>query len=319
MTVDLTKIVHGEPGWDGHLNQDLNNLNDDTFHLLGGAVSKQNLVLNSSAPKTTEHWSTPAGGGILVIRNGFYKNGKVSLFSLVHDKTSPQVNEEVQAVTDEYVLQSNTNYDVFFVAFGAVGITSFDAYMICHDKDGNLNNINLVASVVPNPSKAVLYKFSFNSGNSISGVFRIDNNGSIDGVDHNLFFGDIFVGKSEFWAPASGDVRGDDTGLVYLTMVGAIKGLYSDTSAPKARRVNDVVHLTSGIIATADIPNNTRILAMPNQFLGADGGITGFCRNTSTQDSFPVTVRDDGLYIAKTLSNGQMLDFAGMTYLGRNL
>lgn len=215
MTVDLVDIVHGESDWDKHSNQNFKALNEDTLHLSGGAVSKQNLVLNSSNPTTTEHWSAPVGGKILVMRNGLYKNGKVNLFSLVHDKTVPLVNDEVQAVTDEYVLQPNTDYDVFFIAFGAVGITSFDTYMICHDADGNQNNIELKTSVVPDPGKSVLYKLSFNSGTNIRGSFRIDNNGSTDGIDHNLFFSEIFVGKSEFWAPAAGDAtQTSDTGWI---------------------------------------------------------------------------------------------------------
>lgn len=318
MTVSLEKVDYGQEHWEKAVNANFSNLSADTLHLSGGPVSRQNLILNSATPRNTKHWSAPVGGNILVIRNLLYKNGKVNLFSIVHDKEKPGINEEVYAITDEYVLMPNTNYDVFFVAFGAVGITSFDAYMICHDADGNLNNIQLNMSVIPNPAKAVLYKLSFNSGNNVQGAFRIDNNGSTDGVDHNLFFGEVFVGKSEYWAPAANDIHAEDTGLVRLTMVGAVEGLYQAKDAPLVRRVNDLVHLTSGIVATADIPAATRILAMPDKFLGADGGITALCRNVSSQTEFPVTIKDDGLYVAKALPNGTRLDFAGINYLGRD-
>ncbi|MDV0430110.1 hypothetical protein RXV91_04325 [Lactiplantibacillus sp. DA1] len=110
-----------------------------------------------------------------------------------------------------------------------------------------------------------------------------------------------------------------DTGLVPLTMIGAIEGLYQAEVAPYARRVNGIVHLTSGIVAKADIPASTKIVDLPDKFLGADGGITALCRNVSDQSEFPVTAKDDGLYVAKSLPSGTKLDFAGLTYLGKDV
>ncbi|BDZ30640.1 hypothetical protein RA086_05670 [Lactiplantibacillus sp. WILCCON 0030] len=319
MTVKLETIIHGEANWEGKANQNFNELNSDTLHSSGGVVSKNNLILNSANPRNTMHWRAPVGGKITIETNNLYKNGMKNLFSLIHNEQKPGEDEEVYALTDDYPLEPNSNYDIFVVAFGAVGLSNIDIYMICHDADGKVNPTLLASRVVPSPVKAVLYKFSFNSGNNVRGAFRIDNNGSNDGVDHHLYFGEVFVGKSEFWSPAPGDVRGDDTGVIPLTMVGAVDGIYGDGKSPEARRVNDIVHLTSGIVATADIPNGTKILAIPDEFLGADGELVGFCRNVLTQESFPVTIKNGGMYVAKLLTNGQKLDFAGMTYLGKDV
>ena len=315
MVVDLAKVDYGQEHWEGVVNDNFSGLSADTLHLLGGPVSRQNLILNSATPRNTKHWSAPVGGNILVIRNLLYKNGKVNLFSIIHDKEKPGINEEVYAITDEYVLTPNTNYDVFFVAFGAVGITSFDAYMICHDADGNLNNIQLTTSVIPNPAKAVLYKLSFNSGNNVQGAFRIDNNGSTDGVDHNLFFSEVFVGKSEYWAPAANDIHTEDTGLVALSMVSGVKGMY-EGNTPTARCLNGIVHLTGGIIATTDLPANSLVIAMPNNLVAADGYAITSVRNEGV--SFPISVQAKGLYIDAALKSGESLDLSSVIYLGKD-
>ncbi|CAM3206140.1 hypothetical protein [Lactiplantibacillus plajomi] len=110
-----------------------------------------------------------------------------------------------------------------------------------------------------------------------------------------------------------------DTGLVRLTMVGAIKGLYQAENAPLARRVNGVVHLTSGIISTGTIPADTKILSMPDELLGADGGITALCQDVTNKGAFPVTIKTGGLFVAKDLACGTSLNFAGITYLGKDV
>lgn len=115
---------------------------------------------------------------------------------------------------------------------------------------------------------------------------------------------------------ANFDALNQDTGEVPLTMMGAVKSLYSN-SVPAARRINGQVHLSSGIKSTDVLPSKTQILALPDQFMGQENLIFLFCRNDSTQEPFPLYVSDGGLFIAKELPSGWNLDFSNLYYPGK--
>jgi len=113
------------------------------------------------------------------------------------------------------------------------------------------------------------------------------------------------------------DALNQDTGIIPLTIVGALTGLYDD-NPPIARRINGQVHLTGGIKASANLPKNTLILSMPDNFLSADGYVITSCRNQANIfDPFPIYIGKDGMYISAQLGSGTELDFSGIIYTGK--
>lgn len=102
-----------------------------------------------------------------------------------------------------------------------------------------------------------------------------------------------------------------------MTLVGAVKGLETSPTI-RGRRVNGIVHLTGGITATADIPNQTLIVSLPENFLGNDGSVIGFARNIEGT-AVPVTIRKNGIYTNTTVKSGDTIDFSSLTYLGSDI
>jgi len=109
-----------------------------------------------------------------------------------------------------------------------------------------------------------------------------------------------------------------DTGIVSVTMVGAVKSLYS-WNVPSAHRINGKVHLTGGIKATATLPVTTQILSMPDDFMPDDGTIYTFCRNDSTNGIFPIYINDGGVFLGQELGNDFNLDFSNIYYPGKEI
>ena len=107
-----------------------------------------------------------------------------------------------------------------------------------------------------------------------------------------------------------------DTGVINLTMIGPLSGLYSDNK-PSARRLNGEIHLNGGIKASEKITAGSKVISMPAQFIPRDGWIITACMCPNTKTMFAVSVRDDGIYIDSELGVNMELDFSSIVYPGQ--
>lgn len=152
-------------------------------------VGGGNLIKNGGFPTNTLYWS----GKMIVSQHGFYYNGQRKLFLLQTTGTA-----EITASTNRFEVKRNTDYTLSFYAFAASNVINSDVYFIgrkSNETNGFTSANAIIASRRFSGSKAEYVTITFNSGDNDNGYIRFDNNGSTDGINAVLFFGEVMLAE----------------------------------------------------------------------------------------------------------------------------
>ena len=146
-----------------------------------------NIIRNGAYPTNTQHWS----GQMIVSQHNFYYNGQKKLFLLQNAGTA-----ETTASTNRFEVKRNTNYTLSFYAFAGSNVRNSDVYFLGR-KSNETDGFTSVNAIISErrflSSKAEYVAVTFNSGDNDSGYIRFDNNGSTNGTNAWLFFGEIML------------------------------------------------------------------------------------------------------------------------------
>ena len=146
-----------------------------------------NLIRNGAYPTNTNYWS----GAMIVSQHGFYYNGQKKLFLLA--TTGPS---EITASSYRFEVKRNTNYSLSFYALAGGNVKSSDVFFLGRksNETNDFTSANLIIGKRRfSGSKAEYVTITFNSGDNDNGYIRFDNNGSSDGINAVLFFGEVML------------------------------------------------------------------------------------------------------------------------------
>lgn len=161
-----------------------------------------NLIRNGAYPTNTNYWS----GAMIVSQHNFYYNGQKKLFLLQTTGTS-----EIVASSNRFDVKRNTNYSLSFYALAGGNVKDSDVFFLGR-KSNETNDFTSTNLIIGrrrfSGSKAEYVTITFNSGDNDNGYIRFDNNGSSDGINAVLFFGEVMLvegGEPKPWVAAIED------------------------------------------------------------------------------------------------------------------
>lgn len=173
------------------------------------SVGGTNLVPNSGMMQNTKGWNTT--GTLITTKHAFYHNGQDPIFRLSNDTGS--ATAETTASNDvRFPVKRNTTYTVSVITFATPNTHSIDLYFLgrlygsTHEFD---TVVVAVAGRKVSSTEAEYVTATFNTGNSDEGYFRIDNNGTTDGKQSDVYFTEVKVEegtKVTPWSPATTDL-----------------------------------------------------------------------------------------------------------------
>ena len=192
-TVDVQATANG-------LRVDLNSV---TGKLDNMVLGNRNLIRNSGFPKNNDFWDVNA----VVATHDFYYQGKKKIFVIVN--SGP---DEKLAGTARFPVKRNTNYVFSFKGFQSWDMSSYDVWFLGR-KNGETSDFTFSKPLISgqrltNGSLQYVKDITFNSGDNDEAYIRFDNNGSTDGKDSVLYFGEVKLeegNKSTAWTPAPED------------------------------------------------------------------------------------------------------------------
>lgn len=178
-------------------------LNSVTGKLDNMVLGNRNLIRNSGFPKNNDFWDTNA----VVATHDFYYQGKKKIFVIVN--SGP---DEKPAGTARFPVKRNTNYVFSFKGFQSWDMSSYDVWFLGR-KNGETSDFTFSKPLVSgqrltNGSLQYVKDITFDSGDNDEAYIRFDNNGSTDGKDSVLYFGEVKLeegNKSTAWTPAPED------------------------------------------------------------------------------------------------------------------
>lgn len=178
-------------------------LNSVTGKLDNMVLGNRNLIRNSGFPKNNDFWDINA----VVATHDFYYQGKKKIFVIVN--SGP---DEKLAGTARFPVKRNTNYVFSFKGFQSWDMSSYDVWFLGR-KNGETSDFTFSKPLISgqrltNGSLQYVKDITFNSGDNDEAYIRFDNNGSTDGKDSVLYFGEVKLeegNKSTAWTPAPED------------------------------------------------------------------------------------------------------------------
>lgn len=192
-TVDVQATANG-------LRVDLNSV---TGKLDNMVLGNRNLIRNSGFPKNNDFWDINA----VVATHDFYYQGKKKIFVIVNSGPDKKL-----AGTARFPVKRNTNYVFSFKGFQSWDMSSYDVWFLGR-KNGETSDFTFSKPLISgqrltNGSLQYVKDITFNSGDNDEAYIRFDNNGSTDGKDSVLYFGEVKLeegNKSTAWTPAPED------------------------------------------------------------------------------------------------------------------
>lgn len=182
------------------------------------SIGSDNLIINGGFPPDTHGWDKIGSGRLEIRKHDFYFNSKKNMFCIItNKKVSGYEGQEETIVYSEYFsVKPNTDYTLSFVGFSSSNVASTEVhYMGKINKDDNsYSNITTLFNKANMPySYCQYYQYTFNSRNSNVGMIRFDNNGSTNGENADMYFGEVMlvegrVGKK--YQPSSADMATAD-------------------------------------------------------------------------------------------------------------
>ncbi|MQB61155.1 hypothetical protein [Limosilactobacillus reuteri] len=199
-TVDVQATANG-------LRVDLNAVTGKLNNMI---VGNRNLIRNSAFPTNTDYWESTAE----ITTHIFYYQGKKNLFVINNSSTDEKVCDSAR-----FPVKRNTDYVFSFKGFMSWNVSSYDVWFLAR-KNGETSQFSYSNPIVSgqrlsNGSLQYVKDIVFNSGDNDEAYIRFDNNGSNDGKNSVLCFGEIQLeegNKSTAWnaAPEDEKQRVDD-------------------------------------------------------------------------------------------------------------
>jgi hypothetical protein len=145
-----------------------------------------NIIRNGAYPTNTWYWS----GAMIVSQHNFYYEGQKKLFLLQTEGTA-----ETCASSARFAVKRNTNYTLSFYAFSGPNVKNSDVYFLGRKSD-ETDDFTFVNPLIYERRFNGFPEYitvTFNSGDNDQGYIRFDNNGSTDGINAVLFFGEVML------------------------------------------------------------------------------------------------------------------------------
>lgn len=185
-------------------------LNAVTGKLNNMIVGNRNLIRNSAFPTNTDYWESTAE----ITTHIFYYRGKKNLFVINNSNT-----DEKKCGSARFPVKRNTDYVFSFKGFMSWNVSSYDVWFLAR-KNGETSQFSYSKPIISgqrlsNGSLQYVKDIVFNSGDNDEAYIRFDNNGSNDGKNSVLCFGEVQLeegNKSTAWnaAPEDEKQRVDD-------------------------------------------------------------------------------------------------------------
>lgn len=208
----------------------------------GLKIGGTNLVPNSGMMRSTEGWNTT--GTLITTKHAFYHNGQDPIFRLSNAKGSATV-ETVANNAVRFPVKRNTKYTMSVITFATSNTVDIDLYFLGRAY-GSTNDFDksviTVAKRKVSFNEAEYVTATFNTGDSDEGYFRIDNNGTTDGKQSDVYFTEVKVEegtKATPWSPATTDLA---TATEFDQISDALKLTAKQTDMTKA--LNSITTLT---------------------------------------------------------------------------
>ncbi|KAF0339781.1 hypothetical protein [Pediococcus acidilactici] len=173
------------------------------------SVGGTNLVPNSGMMQNTKGWNTT--GRLITTKHAFYHNGQDPIFRLSNDKGSATV-ETTASNAVRFHVKRNTNYTMSVITFATSNTVDIDLYFLGRAY-GSTNDFDkggaTVAKRKVSSNEAEYVTATFNTGDLDEGYFRIDNNGTTNGKQSDVYFTEVKVEegtKATPWSPATTDL-----------------------------------------------------------------------------------------------------------------
>lgn len=178
------------------------------------SIGSDNLIINGGFPTDTHGWDKIGRGRLETRKHPFYFNDKKTMFCIITNvKTQGYEGQEETIVYSEYFsVKPNTDYTLSFVGFSSSNVASTEVhYMGKINKDDNsYSNITTLFNKANMPyGYCQYYHYTFNSRNSNVGMIRFDNNGSTNGENADMYFGEVMLVEGRVakkYQPSSGDM-----------------------------------------------------------------------------------------------------------------
>lgn len=194
-TVDVQATANG-------LRVDLNAVTGKLNNMI---VGNRNLIRNSAFPNNNDFWEPTAK----VATHLFYYQGKKSLF-VINNST----DSEITSCSAYFPIKRHTDYVFSFKGFQSWNVSSYDVWLLTR-KTGETAAFTdsrpiILGQQLSNAKLQYVKDVVVNSGDADEGCIRFDNNGSSDGKDSVLFFGEVQLeegNKSTAWNASSEDEK----------------------------------------------------------------------------------------------------------------
>lgn len=154
----------------------------------------ENLLKNSGNPQNVEGWGYYNPGlspAVTVSTNPIYYNESRKLFKLDNSTDNSKV-----AASQRFNIKRNTTYTISFDAIGSDNLKNATFYFLARKKGetGTFTKVVTLADKITVPKDRITrYYFTVNSDEYDEAFLRFDNNGTSNGQNTNLWFGDIDV------------------------------------------------------------------------------------------------------------------------------
>ncbi|NYS32920.1 phage tail protein [Streptococcus danieliae] len=165
-------------------------------------IGNYNHIRNGAFPKDNRYWTN-----VRIASHPFYYNNQKKLFLLETNKA-----DEITSSSARFDVKRNTDYTLSFYAFASGNVSSSDVFFLGR-KTGETRDFTVINQPIVkrrySPHKAEYVTVTFNSGEVDNGYIRFDNNGSSNGQNSLLFFGEVMLvegNAAQKWSPNQEDI-----------------------------------------------------------------------------------------------------------------
>lgn len=181
------------------------------------SIGSDNLIVNGGFPTDTHGWEKAGQGNgrIEVRKHQFYFNESKNLFCIINNT----VGKEVTAYSKLFYVKPNTDYTLSFIGFSSSNVVNTEVHYLGRINHGDTSYsviTTLFNNIIMPSGTCQYYQITFNSRNSNEGYIRFDNNGSTDGNDSYMFFGEVMLVEgtvAKKYQPSSTDTKSQIDGL----------------------------------------------------------------------------------------------------------
>lgn len=181
------------------------------------SIGSDNLIVNGGFPTDTHGWEKAGQGNgrIEVRKHQFYFNESKNLFCIINNT----VGKEVTAYSKLFYVKPNTDYTLSFIGFSSSNVVNTEVHYFGRINHGDTSYsviTTLFNNIIMPSGTCQYYQITFNSRNSNEGYIRFDNNGSTDGNDSYMFFGEVMLVEgtvAKKYQPSSTDTKSQIDGL----------------------------------------------------------------------------------------------------------